>query len=213
MATVMSYFDYGSPYSYLAWQRVRRFPERYADVDVVWEPVSAGHIFAQDGTRANAFHPNQRAYMERDCAQWAEAYGVPFVVPDSLPVRSIDAARLHCLARAQKKEALWMEAVFLAHFSGGKDISDPKVLTGLVAGTGLAAGPDDLARPELKEWLQENTQKAYAAGAPGVPYTVHAGRGYWGQDRLEWLEAHLAGEPWPRDLPVEAPSKIHGTRH
>ncbi len=82
MAALDVYFDYGSPYAYLAWQRITRVhPDRYEDHEVRWKPVSAGHIFQADGTRPNVTMPNQKRYLTRDVQRWADRYGVPFAPP------------------------------------------------------------------------------------------------------------------------------------
>ncbi len=202
------YFDYGSPYAYLAWQRIRAHPERYKDVTILWKPVSAGHIFKQDGSRPNTTMPNQERYLYADIERWARAYGVPFNPPakgspGQMPVNSIQAMRLHFIADqgGPALEAAWMEAVFLAHFRDGQDISDPAVLGRLCDTVGVRDGPQACNHESIKRLLIANTQEAYEAGAPGVPYFVLEAGGreevFWGNDRLAWIEARLADAPAP----------------
>ncbi len=203
-----AYFDYGSPYAYLAWQRIRAHPERYP-CEVLWKPVSAGHIFKQDGSAPNTTLRNQGHYLVVDVRRWAKAYGVPFAPPaagepGAMPVNSIKADRLHLLAdhAGPEAEKAWMEAVFLAYFRDGRDISDDAVLDDLCAQAGLEGGASLCMGEGVKRLLVANTQEAYEAGAPGVPYFVledDAGRreAFWGNDRLPWVEAMLAGTPPP----------------
>lgn len=202
---VTIHFDYGSPYAYLAWQRLRRYPERYEGVDVEWVPVSAGHIFAQDGTRPNVTYPNQKRYLEHDVRRWADLYGVPFAPPadgepGAMPVNAIHAMRLHLLAVDEGKATDWMEAAYLGSFRDGLDISDPGVLDRLASDVGLSRGSEAAQDAALKARLVANTKEAYAAGAPGVPYTVLDGEGFWGNDRLAWVEARLAKQEVPASL-------------
>lgn len=202
-----AYFDYGSPYAYLAWQRMRAHPERYAEVDVLWKPVSAAHIFKQDGSAPNSTLANQGAYLLRDVQRWADAYGVPFAAPlegpGAMPVNSIHAMRLHFVADHMGPEAerRWMEAVWLAYFEHGRDISDPAVLDDLAARVGLSDGYSASCHESVKKLLVANTMEAYQAGAPGVPFFVLENGGgrdvYWGNDRLAWIEARIAGAPPP----------------
>lgn len=194
-----AYFDYGSPYAYLAWQRIRAHPERYAGTDIAWKPISAGHIFRMDGSAPNTTLPNQGRYLWQDVTRWAKAYDVPFAPPregpGAMPVNSLRAARLHFVADQQgpDMEAAWMEAVFLAYFEHGRDISDAAVLDDLAHTVGLDGGAAAADRESVKKLLVANTQEAYEAGAPGVPFFVLDGETFWGNDRLPWVEARLAG--------------------
>lgn len=198
-----AYFDYGSPYAYLAWQRIRAHPARYDGVDILWKPASAGHIFRQDGSVPNSTLPNQGAYLLADVARWADAYDVPFAPPAAgspaqMPVNSIAAMRLHFVAdhMGPQKEAAWMEAVFLAYFRDGRDISDPAVLDDLARTVGLDDGYKASCNESVKKLLIANTAEAYQEGAPGVPYFVLEDgverEVFWGNDRLAWVEARIA---------------------
>jgi 2-hydroxychromene-2-carboxylate isomerase len=195
------YFDYGSPYAYLAWQRITHVhAERYHDVEVLWKPVSAGHLFQADGSRPNTTIPNQARHLWADLRRWADAYDVPFAPPPdgspgAMPVRSLDAMRLHFVAdqHGPAREQAWMEAVYLAYFRDGIDISDRAVLAQLVATVMPEESVEAADRESVKRLLAATTKEAYQAGAPGVPYTVLDGHGYWGNDRLAWVEARLRG--------------------
>lgn len=204
-----AYFDYGSPYAYLAWQRMTHLhAERYADVEVLWKPVSAGHIFKMDGSAPNTTMQNQGAYLWKDVARWAAAYGVPFAPPPNdsparMPVNSINAMRLHFLADqgGPELEAAWMDAVFHAYFRDGRDISDPSVLEDLCQQVGVQDGPQACNHESVKRLLIANTAEAYEKGAPGVPYFVletdEGEEVFWGNDRCAWLEARIAGSEPP----------------
>lgn len=198
------YFDYGSPYAYLAWCRITKVrPQRYQDVDVLWKPVSAGHIFKADGSAPNTTMPNQGKYLYRDIARWAKAYNVPFAPPapggpGAMPVNSLNALRLHFIADqgGPEKEQAWMETVFGAYFRDGRDISDPAVMDDLCQQVGIPDGPAACNHESVKRLLTANTTEAYEAGAPGVPFFVleqddGATDVYWGNDRLDWIEQEL----------------------
>lgn len=204
MTRLHVYFDYGSPYAYLAWQRIANVhPERYEGVEVLWKPASAGHIFKMDGTAPNMTMPNQAKYLMQDVARWAAKYDVPFSpptqgTPGQMPVNSINAMRLHFIADqgGPEMEAAWMHAVFTAYFGEGRDISDSAVLADLCKQVGVRDGPEACNHESIKRLLIANTQEAYDAGAPGVPFTVlqndaGAKEVYWGNDRLEWVEKKI----------------------
>lgn len=190
-----AYFDYGSPYAYLAWYRITKLhPEKYENVNVLWKPVSAAHIFKTDGNAPNTTMKNQGAYLYRDVDRWAKLYEAPFCHP-RMPLRSIEAMRLHFLAdqMGPEAEAAWMDAVFMANFRDGKDISTAEVLQELCDQVGIEDGPQGCNHESIKRLLIANTQEAYEAGAPGVPYfvleTEEGKEVFWGNDRLDWIEA------------------------
>lgn len=194
-----AYFDFGSPYSYLAWQRTR-LQLAFAGLEIHWTAVSAGHIFKMDGTRPNATYPNQARYMWHDVNRYARRYRVPFCPPadgpGAMPTNSLQASRLHFLAEKEGKADTWREAVFLAYFAQGRDISSPAVLDDLAQAVGLP-GARASQEPEWKQALIDATYEAYDQGAPGVPFFVLDDGGrqdvFWGNDRLDWIEEQLTG--------------------
>lgn len=195
---VRMYVDYGSPYSYLAWQRLRRFPERYAGHDVSVIPVSAGHIFKWEGGKPNAAHPNLLRYNDLDVPRWASAYGIPYTRPHAYPQRTLDASRCHHHLRARdpQKADRWTEICFLAHWTSDADLQHRSVLDDLAQPLGFSVDAA-LRDGSAREALVRETEAAYAAGAPGVPFVVIEGRGFWGSDRLDWVEADLAAQAAP----------------
>lgn len=211
---VTAYIDYGSPYSYQAWSRITQHPDRYPAAAFDWIPVSAGHLFAMDEGKPNVAHPNLWAYNLRDLERWARALDIPYAMNPVFPQRTIEAARVfhHLAARdpdiatananataaTNATATAWSAACFHAHWVALRDISKPATLVALANQHGLYvdvthAIQDDAA----KKGLIDATNAAYAAGAPGVPYFVIDGDGYWGHDRLDWVLARLAGDDAP----------------
>jgi 2-hydroxychromene-2-carboxylate isomerase len=187
------YFAYGSSYSSLAWARITKVhPERYAGVQVLWKPVQFGRLMELQGHGGES-PSNQAAYNRLDVARWAEVYGVPLRYPDCYPIDSTNAAKAHLLAGMEgpAMERAWLDACFQAHWERNQDISDPAVLDGLAAGIGMRPVSDRLGSEGLKRLLDANTREAFQVGAPGTPYAVLDGEGYWGNDRLSWVERKL----------------------
>ncbi|HET6399551.1 MAG TPA: DsbA family protein [Candidatus Thermoplasmatota archaeon] len=203
MPRLRAYFTFSSSYSYLAWQRVTHLhPERYAGVDVEWVPVNFLRLSELQGLPPKPPVPHQLAYNARDAKRWADAYGVPFLTPERRFGPTQDAVKGHLMAEDAGPElaAAWRDAVFSAYRVEGRDLSDRGMLASLAQDVGL---PDYLARLDdarLEERLERNTREAFRAGAPGVPYFVIDGDGYWGNDRLAWVEARLSGQRAPSSL-------------
>lgn len=191
------YFAYGSSYSYLAWARIAKVhPERYATAQVLWKPVQFAKLVELQGHDGSE-PANQGAYARRDVQRWAHAYGIPLRYADCYPIDSSNAARAHLLADMEgaATERAWMQACLEAHWVHNQDISDPAVLDGLAATLGMPRVSDRLASTGIQRLLDANTHEAVQAGAPGVPYAVVEGEGFWGNDRLAWVEHKLGAHP------------------
>lgn len=189
------YIDLGSPYAYLGWQRIQKAPQRFPGLRFVC--VSAAHIFRADGTVPNMTLPNQSKYLVEDLTRACKRIDVPFQPPmedqpGAMPVNSLAAMRMWHAAQDDGQGDAWLEACYLAYFRDGRDISDRAVLDALAHEVGLAFDSSAADEPQWKQALVDATSRAYADGAPGVPFTVLENgdtQHFWGQDRL-----HLVAE-------------------
>jgi 2-hydroxychromene-2-carboxylate isomerase len=191
------YFTYGSSYSYLAWARITRVhPERYANADLLWKPVQFSKLMQLQGHDGGG-PANQTPYARKDVERWAHAYGVPLRYASCYPVDSSNASKAHLLAEMEgpAMEAAWLRACFEAHWVHDRDISDPAVLDDIAHAVGMRKVSDRIGSDGIKRLLDANTHEAVQAGAPGVPYAVVAGEGFWGNDRLAWAEKALGVHP------------------
>ena len=182
------WYEFASTYSYLAAMRAEPMA-RAAGVRLRWRPFLLGPIFAAQGWNDSPFniYPAKGRYMWRDMERTCAARGLSFRRPDPFPRNTLLAARL-ALAVAQEKRIEFSRRVFSAEFADGRDISDPKVMAGLLAEMGLPA--EDLLAgaksDEVKAKLRAETEAAQAAGVFGAPAFVAAdGETFWGDDRFE----------------------------
>lgn len=193
------YFTYPSPFAYLAWHRIKTHPERYAKLRFQWTPVMFRRLMALQGSgMAHGSPPLQLAYSYADADRWAAAYGIPLAHFERRTPTDQTAHKLHLLAQdaGGDWEARWLKAVFVLGRVEGVDVTDSAAVRRLAGQVGLP-GRGRVDDPELDARMEENTQRALRDGACGVPFIRHGGQAYWGNDRLPWLEAHLAGRPHP----------------
>ena len=192
--TVRVYFDFVSPYSYLALTQVEAFGARHG---VMWEPVpvfyaallDANHLVGPAETRA------KRHYTLTDILRAATLQGVPLVGPPDHPFRSLAALRVATLFGNDTRALALSVALSRACWAEGRDLTDWRVLAEVVGEMGLDA-VDLAARasaPEIKRALQRRTAAAIEAGVFGVPTFELDGELFWGHDRLEHLTARLDG--------------------
>lgn len=182
--------DVGSPYAYLAAERI----ERVLGVAVEWEPVLLGGIFAATGGGSWALTDGREAGM-REVEQRASAYGLPPVRwPEPWPGNMLVAMRVAVAADLRGAGRAFLLAALRAGFRDGRDLSDPAEVADVASTAGLegeallAAASD----PEVKAALRERTDAAVALGVRGVPTVVVGSEAYWGDDRLEDAAAALS---------------------
>ena len=182
------WYEFASTYSYLAAMRAEPMALS-AGVRLRWRPFLLGPIFAAQGWNNSPFniYPAKGRYMWRDMERICAARGLAFRRPDPFPQNTLLAARL-ALAVPDEKRAAFSRRAFLAEFADGHELSDARVLAGLLSELGLPA-EDLLARAksdEIKARLRAETQAAQAAGVFGAPAFVTAdGELFWGDDRFE----------------------------
>lgn len=191
---VTLYFDFVSPYSWLALSQAESFAERHG---VVWDlrPVVYAALLDARGLVGPAEVEAKRRYTFHDIARCAKELELDLVGPPEHPFRSIEALRTVCLF-ADEPRALAL-AAGLAHacWREGRSLTDLSVLTEVVANVGLDATGlgERIGNPAVKDQLRANTEQALEAGVFGVPTFVHRNEMFWGHDRMRHLADHLEG--------------------
>lgn len=202
MTVVDFYLGLGSRYSYLAASQVDRLEARYG-CRFIWKPIASGSLIDRRGDnpfrREDGVGQYDRAYREYDAEAWAAHYGIPFREPTPFKVEA-DVPALACLA-AERQGALvaCCRALFAMIFAEGVTI-DAVAIDALPARLGLDAATfwRDTESAETRARHEALIGEAYRRGAFGVPTFFLEDRMFWGNDRLQLLEAALRGANLPR---------------
>lgn len=193
-SSVRVYFDFISPYSYLALTRLAAFG---AQLGVAWEPAPVFYAALLDanGLVGPAETRVKRRYTLTDVLRSAELLGVPLVGPPAHPFRSLAALRVATLFGDDARALELAVALSTACWGKGRDVTDWNVLADVVCRVGLDAADLEAraSAPEVKRALQDRTTAAIEAGVFGVPTFELAGELFWGHDRLDHLAARLEG--------------------
>lgn len=192
MPTVTFFYDLGSPYAYLAADRI---DEQFdVSVDVDWVPVLLGAIHKQAG-RSSWAETGTRADGIDEIARRAATYGMPaFNYPEPWPNDGLKVMRVATWAHSAGAGRRFARAAFEVQFNDGLALSDPENIelaahrAGLDPSYALASADDQL----VKDTLRENTQAAIDVGAPGVPSVLVGDQLFWGDDQLQ--EAFAAAD-------------------
>jgi 2-hydroxychromene-2-carboxylate isomerase len=192
--TLEFFFDYASPYSYLACAQVEAVAQR-TGAALRWRPFLLGAVFKATGNVPPISTMNKAAWLFKDVQEWARYLGLPlFRTPETFPINSLKANRLGLVAAEQGRIVPFSHAAFRAAFADGKDLADPQVLAELARGAELS--PEQaLAKAEtqeIKDALRRNTDEALERGAFGAPTFFVGDELFFGNDRLMFVERALS---------------------
>jgi 2-hydroxychromene-2-carboxylate isomerase len=196
------YFDFVSPYAYVAWQMLPAIAARHGR-SLVPVPVVFGALLAEHGTLGPAEVPAKRSYLLKDVYRKAHRAAVPFVLPPTHPFNPLLALRVASLPMDEGSRRKLVDALFTATWGNGRGVESPEAVAHAASAGGLDG--DALVRaaqaPEAKARLRAQTDEAIAADVFGVPTVAVDGELFWGVDSLEALDAFLEGrDPVPGEL-------------
>lgn len=188
------YFDLGSPYAYLAAERISRLFADAALEQPEWRPILLGGLFQRDGRSSWMLGPEREAGM-REVERRAEVYGLqPLRWPDPCPGNTLYAMRVATYAKSIGRSVSFALAAFRQAFAGGRDLTDPDNVA--IAAAACELHPNAIAKAansdSVKRRLRRETERAAELGVEGVPSVVVGERVFWGDDRLEDALAAVA---------------------
>jgi 2-hydroxychromene-2-carboxylate isomerase len=195
METVRFFFDYTSPYSYLAATRLDSLGAR-TGARFEWIPVYLSGVMKAANNQPPGTVPARGLYLYKDLLRWSSLYGLSFRMSPHFPLDTLRALRVTLAVKAEHPAVFmpFLRACFRAAWETGDDLADMAVLERLLAEAG---GPAALVReaagaPAWKQALRATTDEAVAAGVFGVPALVLGNDElYFGNDRLVMLEERL----------------------
>lgn len=186
-----------SPYVYLAGTRPAEIAARHG-ATLVYKPVDVTQLFPRTGGKVRAErHPSRNDYSAMDRARQARKLGLAF---DAQPMfgAANPAPAAYAVIAAQKAgggDLAGLVAGFgRAMWAEGRDISEDEVIRALLVAHGFDAGIADRYMLMAADSYAANLEDAVSRGVFGVPFFLAGDQKFWGQDRLEDLDLHLAGK-------------------
>jgi 2-hydroxychromene-2-carboxylate isomerase len=179
------YFDLGSPYAYLAAERLHEV----LGEPLRWQPISLGGLFKLGGRSSWAVGDlDSRAAGIAEVERRAELYGLPPIRwPEPWPGNYLMAMRAATFAERAGHGVQFALHALRSAFRDGRDLGLPEHVLRAAQDVGL--DPDEVERatqdPEIKLALRQATEEAHSLGVIGVPTIALAGELFWGDDRLE----------------------------
>ena len=184
------YFDFLSPYSYVAWTWVRSQPYEFE-----YHPISIPTVISHYETKGPAQIKPKRNYLFKDLLRFTKLHQIPFTTPLNLPFNSLYALRLSLNTVAGKLQKEVIDAIFRAGWEEGLDIGSDDVLREVLAKKNLPVNELFLKMEEkaARIQLKSNIENALSKEIFGVPTFLVDGEIFWGNDSIKYLEMFLAG--------------------
>ena len=198
MAHIDYYISTLSPSVYLTGTQLEEIAQKHGAM-ITYKPLDIMALFARTGGQPlSERHPNRQAYRAQDMARRARRLGMPInVKPAFWPPNPAPSSYAIIAAQSAGGGDLGalVHSVLRALWSEERDIADDGVIRDCLSAAGFDPGLADSGLLAGAETYAANLEEAVNAGVFGTPfYVVDDGQIFWGQDRLEDLDAHLAGE-------------------
>jgi len=196
MKHITFYFDFISPYAYLAFEHL---PEALKGLSysVSYRPVLFAAMLKHHGQLGPAEIAPKRNWTYRQVLWHAHSKGIALQMPASHPFNPLPLLRLASACGTPEDPASTnryvCETMFRHVWQGGADAADPQRLAALAAQLAPQRRLDD---DEAKAQLKKNTDEAIALNVFGVPAMEVDGKIFWGFDALPMLREYLAGNAW-----------------
>ncbi len=193
------YFDYSSPYGYIAAMKIDALAAKHGR-SVNWKPILLGAVFKMTGAKPLTSLPLKGNYALIDIPRSARFHGLAYKHPSKFPIAGQAPSRAFYWVNARDPVLARQLArtLYQAFFVDDRDISSPEVTADVATTLGLKR--DDvlaaLNDPAVKEMLKNEVDAAIARGVFGSPYFVIDGEVFWGVDRFEQIERWLASGPF-----------------
>jgi len=180
------YFDFISPYSYLAATQIAAFEQCHA-VTFHWLPINLPRLIKLSGNISPIAVKNKAIYSLRDLKRWAAYLQLPFqmILPGSFDSRP--ALRIASALQGTQRAAFCL-SVFEAIWSGKVDMKNPRWLENIMQDKALPTQWLDMKNEDF----EQNTHNALKAGAFGAPtFVLHPTSGcnalFFGMDHMDFL--------------------------
>ena len=181
------YFDFISPYSFLAHKEVRKI-ENKVGIKIRYKPVLLGGLHNLHGIKAPAFIPAKAKHMVRDCKLIAQRNNVKFKFNAYFPIKSLNLMRGVLVAEEDNIKNYYIDNIFNTIWQDGLNMNDEIIIQKILKNLNINPKTFTLrtTSSSIKDSLRKKTSEAYEKGVFGAPTFVSNNKVFWGQDRIEF---------------------------
>lgn len=197
MSNIEFYFDFLSPYAYLAHCRLPALADKYG-YSISYKPIDLkeAKLAAGNTGPATAQMPVKLRYVMVDLTRWSKKYGVPFAFA-SVPPVSVRANKGTFFALQQGQEREYVSTLWRSTFGAGGDVNSDELLSDVARQ--MHWRPEEflafVQSEEAARLYDAGNAEARQRGVFGVPTMTMGEEMWWGNDRLDFLEEYLAAHP------------------
>ena len=182
------YFDFVSPYSFLAHKEVRKI-ENKAEIKINYKPLLLGGLHNLHGIKAPAFIPAKAKHMVRDCKLIAERNNIKFKFNSYFPIKSLNLMRGVLVAEEDNIKNYYIDNIFSTIWQDGLNMNYEIIVQKVLKNLNINPKTFSLRSTSslIKDSLRNKTNEAYEKGIFGAPTFVSNNKIFWGQDRIEFV--------------------------
>ena len=180
------YFDFISPYSYLAYKKLRSI-NKDNKIKVTYNPILLGGLHKLGGITAPAFNERKMKNMKNDCELIAKKNNIEFIWNSKFPINSLYLMRGYLVLSDDLKNK-YFDICFDSYWKNNLDISNKEVIEKILNFFKLDTKKfyQDIENEKIKNKLKELTNQAFEKDIFGAPTFVVNDKIFWGQDRLDY---------------------------
>ncbi len=184
------YFDFISPYSFIAHKKIQKLEKEYK-FKISYKPILLGGLHNLHDIKAPAFIPSKARFMIRDCKMVAEKNKIDFRFNSYFPIKSLILMRGVFVAEEDGVKELYIDKIFNAIWCHGLNLNDQEVVSKVLKNVDINPKTFLLRsqRQNIKDQLKDKTNEAFKKGIFGAPTFVVREKIFWGQDRLQYAVA------------------------
>ena len=181
------YFDFVSPYSFLAHKEIRKIEDRIK-IKITYKPMLLGGLHNLHGIKAPAFIPAKAKHMVRDCKLIAERNSIKFKFNTYFPIKSLNLMRGVLVAEEDNIKNYYIDSIFNTIWQDGLNMNDDNIIQKVLKNININPKTFSLRSTSslIKDSLRKKTSEAYEKGIFGAPTFVSNNKIFWGQDRIEF---------------------------
>ena len=180
------YFDFISPYSYLAYKKLNLL-NKDNEININYKPILLGGLHNLGGITAPAFNERKMKNMKNDCELIATKNNIQFTWNTKFPINTLYLMRGYILINDEFKKK-YFDICFDNYWKDNVDISDLKNIEIILKLTGFDKEKffDGIKNLKIKDKLKDLTEDAFKKDIFGAPTFIVNSKIFWGQDRLDY---------------------------
>ena len=178
------YFDFISPYSYIAHKKIIKLNKRDS---FNYKAILLGGLHNLGNITAPAFNERKMKNMREDCILISKKNDIPFKWNEKFPINSLYLMRGYLFIDINKKDKFF-DTCFDAYWKNNVDISKEENIKEILSNCKIDQKSfiTGIKDEKIKNELKNLTNLAFEKNIFGAPTFIVNNKLFWGQDRLEY---------------------------